>query len=279
MAALTDRARVVRWTLTEIWSHPGNAGHRAERLVRFLWVSIKTRVGPGRTTTSFGRRSRFYVTPEFPSTKKAARSPLPDAAEMSVWVKRLGPGDVFVDVGANVGFYSVLAAECGAEVISVEPGTDVADELRRNLALNGLTATIVPCALLDQTGEARLSQNANPALRHVVTDQQAGVVVPVSTLDEVIGDRHVAGVKIDVEGAEELVLQGGLRALREHRIDLLQMEWNGLSQALLGHNRTAVVELLAAAGYELARPTPDGVLHLEPSPDLGPDVFARPATS
>lgn len=276
MPGLLSRARVVRWTLAKIWSHPGNQGKRAQRLVRFLWASGASRVGRRRTVISFGRRSRIYVTPDFPVTKMAARSALPDFLEMSVWINRLSPGDLFLDVGANVGFYTIVAAECGAEVVSVEPGEDVAGELRRNLALNGLDATVLPCALLDEPGETHLSQQADPAVRHVVLDQRSGVAVAVSTLDEIIGDRRVAGIKIDVEGAEELVLKGGLRALKEQRIDLLQMEWNASSQALLGHDRFPIAELLEQHGYELMRPSTDGEMRLDPSPALGRDVFARP---
>jgi len=98
----------------------------------------------------------------------------------------------------------------------------------------------------------------------------------VRTLDELIGDRFVAGVKIDVEGAESLVLGGASRALADRRIRLLQLEWNDCSLALLGEYRTTVAEALSSFGYQLYRPTDDGGLVAVGTPGFGPDVFAMP---
>jgi hypothetical protein len=86
-------------------------------------------------------------------------------------------------------------------------------------------------------------------------------------------------MKVDVEGFEIEVLRGCARALAEHRIDLIQLEWNAMSEQALGTDRRPVADLLARHGYQLYRPGPDG--QLAPAGDLGfgADVFARPAAA
>jgi hypothetical protein len=87
-----------------------------------------------------------------------------------------------------------------------------------------------------------------------------------------------AVVKIDVEGAERLVLEGGARALSEKRIDLLQLEWNSCSLSMLGEDRTPVAELLRDHGYELVRPIPTmQTLVAQSDMGFGRDMFARPS--
>lgn len=100
--------------------------------------------------------------------------------------------------------------------------------------------------------------------------------VAVETLDDVLGERTADGVKIDVEGAERFVLEGAERSLADHRIRLLQIEWNDMSERLLGEDRRPVAELLRRHGYRLRRPDRAGAL--QPVDDLGfgPDVFATP---
>jgi hypothetical protein len=84
-------------------------------------------------------------------------------------------------------------------------------------------------------------------------------------------------MKVDVEGFEIEVLRGCENALREHRIKLVQLEWNHECLRSVGTDRRPVAELLAEHGYSLYRPADGG--ELVPTTDIGfgPDVFARPA--
>ena len=97
-------------------------------------------------------------------------------------------------------------------------------------------------------------------------------------MDNVLGDRTADGVKIDVEGAERLVLEGAQRCLAEHRIRMLQLEWNEMSQPMLGEDRAPVARLLLDHGYRLFRPDRAGDLESLDDNGFGPDVFALPDT-
>ena len=97
------------------------------------------------------------------------------------------------------------------------------------------------------------------------------------TIDSVIGDGVAAGMKVDVEGFEIEVLRGCERALSEHRIKLIQLEWNSTSKTAVGTDRAPVADLLGTHGYSLWRPDAEGTLVPMADMNFGPDVFARPA--
>ena len=85
------------------------------------------------------------------------------------------------------------------------------------------------------------------------------------TIDSIVEDRTVAGMKIDVEGFEIDALHGCERALSEHRLRLIQLEWNATSKAAVGDRSLAVADLLAKHGYGLYRPKPDGTWSRSPT--------------
>jgi FkbM family methyltransferase len=198
----------------------------------------------------------------------------PDLPEMLVWRHVLRNGGLFVDVGANVGTYTLWAAELGAEVIALEPAPDTFALLRENIALNGYPVTAVQVAAGERCGTARFTAGLDAGNS---LDPDGPVPADLVTIDSLIGERHVTGMKIDVEGFEIDVLRGCHRALTAHRIGLIQLEWNQASALALGTDRRPVAELLTCHGYRLYRPDEAG--HLVPFTDLGygADVFACPA--
>lgn len=191
---------------------------------------------------------------------------------MLVWQQRLGPGSFFLDIGANAGVYTVFAGDLGASVLAAGPEPDALRRLRRNLELNRFEVEVVEAALSSEPGEIRFSS------RGTVSHIGAGdTVVRAITLDDVLGDRTADGVKIDVEGAERLVLLGGSRALADRRLRCIQLEWNGCAEENFGETREPLAALLADHGYGLYRPDERGdLVDSGPSPAVGADVFALP---
>ncbi len=273
------RPGVITNVITSTTRHPGNKGHRVKALTRLVRCEIKARVTNRPVITPIGDHSSIYAYLHRGGSWRAVKANPPDFAEMNVWRSRISEDDLFVDVGAHVGIYSLWALDLGAQVLAVEPDPENVLQLRANLLLNDYSAEVFAGALGKEGGTMRL---AGPDLlrRHLTTDGE-GVEVEVKTLDELLGDRRAAGVKIDVEGAERLVLEGASRALVDLRVDLLQIEWNHCSLDLLGEDRRPVAELLRKCGYELCRPDASGAL--VPEEDLSAtlltrDMFARPIT-
>ena len=193
---------------------------------------------------------------------------------MAVWQERLSPGDLFLDVGANVGTYAVLAASLGASVVAFEPASDTAELLRENVALNGYDhVEVVEAAVGARDGVVRFTSGLDSVNR---MDDRGGASVAMVTLDSIIGDRTVTGMKVDVEGFEIDVLRGASRALADHRIELMQLEWNDASVEAVGSDRAPVAELLASHGYALYRPDGEGRLVATRDAAGIADVFAAP---
>jgi FkbM family methyltransferase len=257
---------------------PASRGHRFAAAWRTVRFDIRTRLLRRPTVAPLGDHSKIIAYPGETNSPHAAYRNPPNPREMYAWRSHLRHGDLFVDVGANIGIYTIFALDLGAEVIACEPDPHNFRRLEDHVALNGYDAELLNVAVSDQPGTVRLTQGLD-SYNHLVMDGGEGLDVPAVTLDEVIGDRHVAGVKIDVEGAERLVIAGASKALAEKRIDLIQVEWaEGMVERTLGETRHDVGELFRTAGYEPHRPDIEGVLHYagpEPEPNRR-DVFMAP---
>jgi FkbM family methyltransferase len=259
--------------LRYVWSHPANRSSRMASVVRSVRFQARGRILKKRTEVPIGDRSKLWAELHWTASSRAAYSNPPDL-EMLVWKRWLRPGDLFIDVGANVGIYSVFAAERGARVVAVEPDPETASRLRQNAALNGYPIEILECALGERVSRESFTVGLD-CLNHFADAGTPSVrQVEVQILDDIIGGRRARGVKIDVEGAELRVLQGAERALADGRIDLLQVEW---PQQVPGGDHAAlpVARYLSRFGYSLWRD--DGAGSLEPltGRSVFRDVFAR----
>jgi FkbM family methyltransferase len=262
-----------------IWDHPANRNRRVRQLGKAVSFQLQARLLHRRAQAMVGETGKIWVDLHRSSASKALYANPPDWPEMLVWQRHLRHGDLFFDVGANVGTYTVLAASMGASVVAVEAAADTAQLLRENVTLNGFTdVRVIEAAAGAVAGSVRYSSGLDSVNR---IDPTGPVEVEMVTLDSLIGDRHVAGLKLDVEGFELIVLEGASEALSEHRIALMQLEWNDTSMDALGTDRQSVAELLARYGYGLLAPNADGTL-VPVSTRTGDDLqnlFAAPTGS
>lgn len=168
----------------------------------------------------------------------------------------LRPDDVFYDIGGNVGLVALHAAAV-CQTISFEPDPEFADRLRRNASLNpGRPFQIEQLALSDSDGEVTLftdgSAGNSPSL--VRQRGEAGAVtVPTRSLDSVIasGDLPTPTVlKLDIEGAEILVLRGGREFLASaQKPRALFIEVHNSFLPGFGSSADEVMGMLADFGY------------------------------
>lgn len=198
-------------TLRYIADHPFNRGRRIGAFQRFAWWQIASRVskevvvdwvGPSKLALRrrmVGATGNFYCG-------------LHEFADMTFVLHFLRPGDLFLDVGANVGSYTVLASKvCGARTVAFEPA-EALPFLHRNIELNdiGSLVTVHAAAVGDQVGTANFTRGRD-AMNRVCIEGDVGEPVPMVTLDSL--DLKPTLIKLDVEGGEEAVVRGGLRTL------------------------------------------------------------------
>lgn len=153
-----------------------------------------------------------------------------EQAAQEYFQKQLKSGCVVYDVGANFGFYSLLAARQGAQVFAFEPDVQIAESLERHARMNSLDSKIgiIRAAVYSASGSVALDPascqrgHGNAHVGVAVDPSHPTVSVPCTTLDD-FAREHVAPdvVKIDVEGAESEVLKGAEKVFAESRPHLL----------------------------------------------------------
>jgi FkbM family methyltransferase len=181
--------------------------------------------------------------------------------------RTLAPGMTFVDVGANIGYFSLLAGrivgETGA-VVAIEPGERNCVLLHRSAVRNRLrNIRLHPCAISDRRETlVYLPQGSNGTITGLPGDGEVpsgGRLVPATTLDDLVASLdRVDVIKIDVEGAEARVLRSAAATLERHR-PLVVSEFSPLLlEEVSGVTGDAYLAQLLDLGYELSVVDPDG---------------------
>ncbi|NNF58126.1 MAG: FkbM family methyltransferase [Rhodothermaceae bacterium] len=145
------------------------------------------------------------------------------------FAERIRPGDTVYDLGANIGFYMILAARLvgpTGRVVAFEPFPATAAAARHNARLNAFDQVhVIEAAVADRPGEEWLMTGTGPVTFRLGEDrEQPGQLVPVISVDAFVSTAEEPPpdfVKIDVEGAEERVLLGMKDTLRQHRPTVL----------------------------------------------------------
>jgi len=178
----------------------------------------------------------------------------------------LKPGDTVVDVGANIGLYTMIAATCvgpAGRVYAIEPSPQTAEYLRGNVALNRSTnVTVHNVALGETAGSIRLSNESQDDQNRVV-DSGDGHEVALVRLDQLpIDDAEIALLKIDVEGYEKFVPDGASGLLP--RVQCIFIETWELHFEKYGYSCGDVHERLRGNGFRLFRIVADQLMPVEP---------------
>lgn len=141
---------------------------------------------------------------------------LHEFVDMAFLLHLLRPSDLFVDVGANIGSYTVLAsAVCGARSIAIEPDPGTMQSLKKNVAINdiGDRVKLIEAAAGASAGMVAFTIGQD-STNHVADHGKAATrQVPLRTLDEILAGEAPTLIKMDVEGYEAEVVSGALDAL------------------------------------------------------------------
>lgn len=188
------------------------------------------------------------------------------------WMRRwLRPGDVYVDVGAHIGYLSALAAGTigqSGRVVAFEPSPDTWRKLRAAFDAPGFPhVEVVNAAVASAHGEASLftadghwKHQAYRNSLHPAPGLRRHATVDTVSLDGYFPHERLRLLKIDVEGGEQAVLAGADQLLNGGRCDALAIELNPAALARAGSSVSALVERLDAAGFDAYRCSPDGTV-------------------
>lgn len=213
---LAPWARFLRWQIHS----------RIQREVIFSWIhGTKLAVRRG----MMGATGNIYVG-------------LHEFSDMMVTLHFLRRGDLFLDIGANVGTYSILGSGVAkAQTWAFEPDPNTARDLERNLALNGLEqrVTIYKCALGPSQGDVYFTDGLSTTNMVASSGSRK---VRQETLDFIVGNAEPIMAKIDVEGYEEELFRGAMSTLAKPSLRVIVIETI----------TPAIKQALSSCGFERA---------------------------
>ena len=246
-----DRSRMIN-TLKFIVSHPLNKANKAGALLRFVQWQMRSRMSSGPVVHPFTEKSKLYVSKGETGATGNVYCGLHEFYDMGFLLHLLRPTDLFVDIGANIGSYTILAAaEIGAATISIEPVPATFKRLSANIDLNKINNHTQPLniALGKEQGVLKFTKSFD-TVNHVAIAQETDTIdVPVDKLDNILKQSNPILLKIDVEGFETEVLNGAARTLTNESLKAIIIELNG-SGNRYGYNEQLIHEKLTGHGFQ-----------------------------
>lgn len=222
-------------TLEFIAHHPMNKGHEAAALMRFFRWQIGSRILQKSVVYEWMPGVRVIIRRSEMAMTQNLYCGLCDFADMAFVLHTMTPQDLFVDVGANSGPYTLLACGAmGSRGYCFEPVPSTFHRLLDNLSINGLQSRVTALnrGLCDRETELIFTVGQDCG-NHVLADNEAGkasVRVQVCTLDSVLSSESPSMLKIDVEGYETKVLDGANETLAKPSLNSIIMELNGFGR-------------------------------------------------
>lgn len=240
-----------------IAQHPNNAGHRGKAMLRGVGWQVYKRI----SSRPMNRRVFETMTLRCYTDSNSASNfmyfgDMHEFDEMTFAARYLRPGDGFIDAGANIGSYTLLAASrCGkdARIDAFEPVPVLRKRLEENVRINGLSGVTVHAAALGHEPgnvEFIVDWDVSNRIMTPADEGRTSVSVPVARLDDALPEtaRYALG-KLDVEGAELMALAGANRHLSEANPPVWLIEAFDSQLRKLGATRAEVLRDLATAGY------------------------------
>lgn len=245
-------------TLKHITSHPLTKNQKLSAIFRYFRWQLKSRLDKG-----------IHVVPFVENTKLAAQNGMTGATgniytglhefdDMGFLLHFLRNSDdeqdeYFMDIGANIGSYTVLAAGViGTETTSVEPIPNTYQKLQRNIQVNNLEnkAKALNIGLGSQKGVLQFTKSLD-TVNHVATEdtpKDQRIDVEIEKLDN-IALKVPTLIKIDVEGFETEVIEGGKNIFSSPKQKAIIIELNGSGERY-GYDERKIHQKLEKWGYE-----------------------------
>lgn len=240
-------------TLRFITDHPLNREHKLSSIIRFTKWQIGSRLVPGAIVYDWVNGTKFLVKTGETGLTGNIYTGLHEFPDMGFLLHFLRGEDLFVDIGANVGSYTILACSAvGARGITFEPVPSTYKRLVENMRLNHLDEKVkcINKGVGAQQGAIAFTSDSDTTNHALASDEQCDnkVIVEVTSLDMALSGKEPSLIKIDVEGYETPVMEGAKETLNNQKLSAVIMELNG-SGARYGFNESKILELMFSNGF------------------------------
>ncbi len=241
-------------TLKFITQHPLNKNHKLSALIRFAKWQIGSRLVPGPVIFHWIEGTKFIASPGEIGLTQNIYCGLHEFREMAYVLHVINANDLFIDVGANVGSYTILAcAARGARGYSFEPIPSTYQKLLENIKINNLYNRVKTynIGLADINGQLFFTSDKN-VMNHVIDDKEPvsnPIKIKVNTLDEILSGKSPSIIKIDVEGFKSKVINGAIHTLDNPYLHSVIIEINGSGQRY-GATDEQVIKVMNSKGFQ-----------------------------
>lgn len=239
-------------TLRFLLTHPLTSGHRLDAILKFLRWQCAARLMKCSVVIPWVDNSRFLARLGETGLTGNLYAGFMEYEDMLFLLHALREEDVFVDVGANVGAYTILASRVvGSRTIAFEPVPRTVERLADQILVNRVESRVEirPQGVGGAIGQLHFTNN-HDTVNHVSREGTHAhtTQVEVTTLDAALEGDGSFIVKIDVEGFEYEVLQGAAATLSSSRVLALIIELNGSSVAY-GHSIEDIHQAIVGFGF------------------------------
>jgi FkbM family methyltransferase len=187
-----------------------------------------------------------------------------EISEVDFVRRTLKKGDVVIDIGANGGFYTLIAAKIvGIEghVYSCEPGARELELLKNNIKINNLkNVTVIESAIGNKEGITEFAIAEDGALNSLLKNDHPSQqidhwqTVEINTIDNLVKQLNIEKVnfmKIDVEGAEKMVLEGAKKLMNLNDKITIMFEALELTSNVYGYKPLELIDIFMDAGFRV----------------------------
>jgi FkbM family methyltransferase len=231
--------------------HPLTQNNVSKALYRYIRFNTIQKIYPKARVYKWIGNLKFYAHIGDAGIVANIYYKLFDYEDSMFLIHHLKKDDLFVDVGANVGHYSLLAAGiCEAEVMAFEPIPSTFSKLNSNVNLNKLSnkVKLFNIGIGEESSYLNFTINKD-VMNSVAQEYDKDIVrVEVLRLDDLLKDKTPVFLKIDVEGFEYFVLKGATNVLAKESLKYIIIEFN-FSSSKYGHTNEEIFELLTTKDF------------------------------
>jgi FkbM family methyltransferase len=232
-------------------NHPLTKNNESSALFRYVLFNVIQNINPKPRVYQWMNHLKFYAQKGDAGIVANIYYKLFDYEDSMFLIDHLDKDDLFIDVGANVGHYSLLAAGiCGCEVMAFEPVPLTFSKLNKNVQLNDLTSKIKTFNIGIGDEDSFLNFTTNKDVMNSVAQENDRDVVRIEVrqLNTILKNRNPVFLKIDVEGFEYFVLKGATDVLANVSLKFIIIELN-YSTLKFGHTNQEIFDFLISFNF------------------------------
>lgn len=253
-------------TVPYIFNNPLNRNFRIRTIMKVLWWKTNRAFFKFPVIVQLTSKIKCICYPDNSLySTLVLYSTFPEYGEMTMVEKLLKEDDIFLDVGANIGVYSLIAASkiTSGKIYAFEPSVNCLPNLYENISLNqiGDRVQVIEKVVSDKTGFLDFDISSVSDYNHISysknrysNSEKAIMKLPSIALDDFILENkipHIKLIKIDVEGTELLVLRGLQKSLKSQLVDILIVEVSGWTSKRFAFSPKEVFKFLKECDFNL----------------------------